>query len=141
MMLAGLLDAPSGSECATSSINSTDGPPRLVLRLDNRLGPCLAPVSFDVPSPLLQLSLFPSESDTTAPSPPCVELELSLRKRPMIDFGCFGFSMPPNVGKVMTMEVFVQWDGWEEKRKIRVRQSYKSFILAKVNSKGCNISH
>lgn len=99
MILAGLVDAPRGSECATSSIRSTDGPPRLVLRLESRLGPCLTPISLDVPSPLLQLSLVASESDTTTVSgAPCVELELSLRKRPMIDLGCFGFSMPPVVG-------------------------------------------
>lgn len=95
IILAGRLDAPSGSECDTSSINSTDGPPKLVLRFDSRLGPCRW--LYDV-SPLLDdaspfNSLF-SESDTA--SGPCAELELSLRKRPMIDFGCFGFSIPPN---------------------------------------------
>lgn len=128
MMLAGLLDAPRGSECATSSISNTDGPPRLVLLLDNKLGPCLAPVSFEVPSPLFQLSLFASESDrTTFSAAPCVELELSLRKRPMIDFGCFGFSMPPDTGKVMRMDVFTA-ERIREKRKISVSENVYKIV-------------
>lgn len=95
MMLAGRLDAPRGSEWATSSISSTDGPPRLVLLFDSMLGPCLCPTSLEH-SPLLLSALPPSESDAAASPAPCVELELSLLKRPMIDLGCFGFSIPPN---------------------------------------------
>lgn len=94
MMLAGRLEAPSGSEWATSSISSTEGPPRLVLLLDSRLGPCLGPSSREH-SPLFSPRPA-SESDAAASPPPCVEPELSLLKRPMIDLGCFGFSIPPN---------------------------------------------
>lgn len=133
MMLAGRLEAPSGSECATSSISSTEGPPRLVLLLDSKLGPCLPPVSFDVPSPLFQLSLFPSESETTTLSAaPCVELELSLRKRPMIDFGCFGFSMPPGCRKLMRMGVFcfiAEWIGKKRKKCVRKHSKTISYNL------------
>lgn len=96
MMLAGLLDAPRGSEWATSSISSTDGPPRLVLLFDRRLGPCLGCTTSLDDSPLLLSALPPSESDAAASAPPWVELELSLLNRPMIDLGCFGFSIPPN---------------------------------------------
>lgn len=96
MMLAGLLEAPSGSECATSSIRRTEGPPKLVLLFDNKFGPVLEVTSPFTESPLLPSVLFPSVSDPDSNSgAPCVELELSLRNRPMIDFGCFGFSIPP----------------------------------------------
>lgn len=103
-MLAGRDEAPSGSECATSSMSNTDGPPRLVLLFDNKLGPCFDCPNSESPlieelSPLVE-SAFPSESDNTGRSAACVELELSLRNRPMIDFGCFGFSIPP-IGMAM----------------------------------------
>lgn len=117
MMLAGRLDAPSGSECATSSINSTEGPPRLVLRLDSILGPCLwlrVSSLIEEVSPLLDPSLFPSESEVPA-SGPCVEPELSLRNRPMIDFGCFGFSIPPMMVRCL------KWWWRGEKRKKQMR--------------------
>lgn len=105
MMLAGRVDAPRGSEWATSSISNTDGPPRLVLLFDNKLVGCLdCPYTLDELSPFIESALL-SESDRTGKSAACVELVLSLRKRPMIDFGCFGFSIPP---KGMTMKG-VEW--------------------------------
>lgn len=115
MMLAGRDEAPSGSEWATSSISNTDGPPRLVLLFESKLGPSrwLESPLFEKDSPFIDPSPF-SESDVPA-SGPCVELELSLRKRPMIDFGCFGFSIPPN--GAMMIGVFYN-EGWRgEKRK------------------------
>lgn len=121
MILAGLLEAPKGSECATSSIRRIDGPPRLVLLFERRLWlplGWLKLVSFDPVSTFVRLvSCFkePSPSEVPASGAPWVELELSLRNRPMIDLGCFGFSIPPFVSGCDLVSRVMEVEGEEKK--------------------------
>lgn len=130
IILAGRDEAPNGSECATSSISSTDGPPRLVLRFDSILGACLKEGPIALVEASFEVSAFgslvPSESDPATSDGPCPEPELSLRKRPMIDFGCFGFSIPP--------EGCCKEAGEEEKKQMRnVHRSCRSTQTRSTN--------
>lgn len=140
MILAGLEEAPSGSECATSSISNTDGPPKLVLLLERAFNAHLA-CKFVISFLIDGVSLLgppsalaaPSESEAPAPSPPCVELELSLRNKPMIDLGCFGFSIPPNIGEMIGENV-VKMD-WKGKRKKYQQIYFESKVYTCIHNK------